>query len=88
MAPRYSVDAAGGPLPGTKEVAFGEALSTSDSIEDCPTDSELSTLRRVADHIPTGGYLVAFIELTERFAYYGLSVSNSILHTTTEKQCC
>lgn len=38
-----------------------------------PTQEELVTLRRVPDTIPVGGYLVAVVEMTERFAYYGLS---------------
>ena len=38
-----------------------------------PTADELATLRRVPDDIPIGGFLVAVVEMTERFAYYGLS---------------
>lgn len=38
-----------------------------------PTDEDLATLRRIADKIPIGGFLVAVVEMTERFAYYGLS---------------
>ncbi|KAF8470833.1 POT family-domain-containing protein [Kalaharituber pfeilii] len=38
-----------------------------------PTEHDFATLRRVSDKIPIGGYLVAVVEMTERFAYYGLS---------------
>ncbi|EAU29347.1 conserved hypothetical protein [Aspergillus terreus NIH2624] len=36
-----------------------------------PTLEEMSTLRRVADEIPWTAYTVAFVELCERFSYYG-----------------
>ncbi|OJA13768.1 hypothetical protein AZE42_01534 [Rhizopogon vesiculosus] len=39
-----------------------------------PTDEELLTLRRVSDAIPWTAYLIAFVELAERFSYYGSSV--------------
>ena len=38
-----------------------------------PTADDLATLRRVSDSIPLGGFLIAIVEMTERFAYYGLS---------------
>ena len=38
-----------------------------------PTAEELSCLPRVADKLPWGAFLVAIVELCERFAYYGLS---------------
>lgn len=36
-----------------------------------PTEEELNTLRRVTDKIPWNIYTIAFIELCERFSYYG-----------------
>jgi POT family proton-dependent oligopeptide transporter len=39
-----------------------------------PTEEELHTLRRVADHIPLKVYTLAFVELCERFSYYGSTV--------------
>jgi len=39
-----------------------------------PTDEERATLRRVADTIPWNAYLIAFVELAERFSFYGSSV--------------
>ncbi|KAF8066511.1 peptide transporter PTR2A [Lyophyllum atratum] len=39
-----------------------------------PTEEERQTLRRVADKIPWNAYLIAFVELAERFSFYGSSV--------------
>lgn len=39
-----------------------------------PTSEELSTLRRVSDSIPWAAYMIAFVELAERFSFYGASV--------------
>jgi len=36
-----------------------------------PTEEEMQTLRRVPDKIPLNIYTIAFIELCERFSYYG-----------------
>ena len=36
-----------------------------------PTEEELATLRRVSGKIPWMAYTVAFVELCERFSYYG-----------------
>jgi len=41
---------------------------------DRPTEEELVTLRRVPDKIPFKVYTVAFVELCERFSYYGTTV--------------
>lgn len=40
---------------------------------DGPTEEELGTLRKVPDNLPWSAFLVAVIELCERFTYYGLS---------------
>lgn len=42
--------------------------------EDFPSEEELHTLRRVSEKIPLRTYLIAFVELCERFSYYGTSV--------------
>lgn len=55
------------------------SLNGSNSKTDCdsvdgivtPTDEELKTLRRVSGKIPWAAYTVAFVELCERFSYYG-----------------
>ncbi|KAJ7859794.1 PTR2-domain-containing protein [Mycena olivaceomarginata] len=39
-----------------------------------PTEEERATLRRVADAIPWNAYLIALVELAERFSFYGSSV--------------
>ncbi|KAF5372369.1 hypothetical protein D9615_009259 [Tricholomella constricta] len=39
-----------------------------------PTEEERATLRRVADTIPWNAYLIAIVELAERFSFYGSSV--------------
>ncbi|KAF9219028.1 PTR2-domain-containing protein [Gyrodon lividus] len=38
-----------------------------------PTEEELATLRRVSDTIPWTAYMIAVVELAERFSYYGAS---------------
>jgi POT family proton-dependent oligopeptide transporter len=39
-----------------------------------PNEHERETLRRVSDAIPWNAYLIAFVELAERFSFYGSSV--------------
>lgn len=46
-------------------------LSSPDS--DDPTEEEKATLRLVSDTLPWSAFLVAVIELCERFTYYGIS---------------
>lgn len=41
---------------------------------DSPTEEEKATLRRVPDKIDYRAYLIAFVELCERFSYYGTTV--------------
>jgi len=38
-----------------------------------PTEEELATLRRVSDALPWTAYMIAVVELAERFSYYGAS---------------
>ena len=38
-----------------------------------PTEEEIATLRKVADHLPLSAFIVALVELCERFTFYGLS---------------
>jgi POT family proton-dependent oligopeptide transporter len=42
--------------------------------DDTPTEEELHTLRRVSGKIKWAMYTIAFVELCERFSYYGSSV--------------
>ncbi|KAJ3575009.1 hypothetical protein NP233_g1373 [Leucocoprinus birnbaumii] len=39
-----------------------------------PTEEEKRTLRRVADSIPWQAYMIALVELAERFSFYGCQV--------------
>lgn len=39
-----------------------------------PTEEEFHALRRVSDKIPWRVYTIAFVELCERFSYYGTTV--------------
>ncbi|KAJ7074724.1 PTR2-domain-containing protein [Mycena amicta] len=39
-----------------------------------PTEEERAVLRRVPDHVPWNAYLIAIVELAERFSFYGSSV--------------
>ncbi|CAO2654544.1 Nn.00g112770.m01.CDS01 [Neocucurbitaria sp. VM-36] len=48
-------------------------LSAPVYIGSVPTPEDLLFLPRVADTLPYGAFLVAIVELCERFAYYGLS---------------
>lgn len=59
-----------------EEGAVGEYVSERDmsSLEGTePTEDEMKSLRRVARKIPLACWLVAVVELAERFSYYGLS---------------
>jgi POT family proton-dependent oligopeptide transporter len=39
-----------------------------------PTEEEMKTLRRVSGQIPWTAYTIAFVELCERFSYYGTTI--------------
>jgi POT family proton-dependent oligopeptide transporter len=47
-----------------------------------PTEEELATLRRVSGQIPWSAYTIAFVELCERFSYYGSTAVCSYVHAT------
>lgn len=49
----------------------GSDLSDDD---DYPTEDEMKTLRRMPDKIPWKAFPIAFVELCERFSYYGTTV--------------
>ena len=52
----------------TTEKALGD---TSDGEE--PNDEEKKKLRHVAENLPISAWLVAIVELCERFTFYGMS---------------
>jgi proton-dependent oligopeptide transporter, POT family len=43
-------------------------------IGEFPTEEELHSLRRVSDKVPWKAFALAFVELCERFSYYGTTV--------------
>lgn len=47
------------------------AKSALDPTDVYPTEEEAATLPRVPDSVPLASYLVALVELGERFSYYG-----------------
>lgn len=64
---------------------FG-STSDEDSWPDKPTEEELHTLRRVSGKIKWNIYTIAFVELCERFSYYGSAVlyTNFVNHPLPE----
>ncbi|KAL7896394.1 POT family domain-containing protein [Trichoderma sp. SZMC 28014] len=67
-----------------KETAFDEKAAAGVDVDvvsndeevfdDTPTEEELRTLRRVSGSIKWAMYTIAFVELCERFSYYGSSI--------------
>jgi proton-dependent oligopeptide transporter, POT family len=57
------------PMPTKESIASGSSTRNDDFEQ--PTEEELATLRRVSGQIPWTAYTVAFVELCERFSYYG-----------------
>jgi dipeptide/tripeptide permease len=55
------------------EEVEANSLAAPVHIGSVPTPEDLLFLPRVADSLPYGAFLVAIVELCERFAYYGLS---------------
>ncbi|KAF7326008.1 SEC23 SEC24 family protein [Mycena kentingensis (nom. inval.)] len=56
-------------------------LHEPDGIHDgliCPTEEELATLRRIPDNLPWSAFLIAMVELAERFSFYGAGVTNFV----------
>jgi hypothetical protein len=70
------VDAFGGDLTtrrSKEEEALSDKLNDDSSLEgERPTAEEKATLRHVAEFLPARIWLVAFVELCERFTYYGM----------------
>ena len=65
----------------------GKGTLTTDMIgEDFPTEEEIATLHRISDKIPWKAYTVAFVELCERFSYYGTTVVCEFTIVTVEER--
>jgi hypothetical protein len=58
-----------------------------DLYEGEPTDEELATLRRIPGRIPWICFTVAFVELCERFAYYGTTAVSMYPNSSNHCQC-
>lgn len=57
-----------------KEMHLDSQSVSGDDYDDTPTEEDLRTLRRVSGVIKWSMYTIAFVELCERFSYYGSSV--------------
>ncbi|KAK2813799.1 hypothetical protein FQN50_000199 [Emmonsiellopsis sp. PD_5] len=57
--------------PEKQQVVVEEDDLLEDTEFPAPTEEELATLRRIPDRIPWLCFTVAFVELCERFGYYG-----------------
>lgn len=65
------------------------SFSKQDRYEDTPTEEELhgpNALRRVSGKIPWTAWTIAFVELCERFSYYGESVDDTLFHPSNVSQ--
>lgn len=72
-----AVDVAGVALQESNEKITDSAqlkYGSDGSLHDYPTEEDLVTLHRVAGKIPLKAFTIAFIELCERFSYYGTVV--------------
>lgn len=56
-----------------KEAEANEKAISDTPEGDEPTEEEARTLRHVAENLPLAAWLVAGVELCERFTYYGMS---------------
>ncbi len=59
---------------GRGSVDVNSDQDTSSALDDEVTEADLNTLRRVSGKIPWTAFTVAFVELCERFSYYGTTV--------------
>lgn len=68
----HAEDATGAPLPVVEKAGFEDAeFGSAYSGEEEPTEHDKKTLRRIGDKFPASAYLIAVVELCERFTYYG-----------------
>ncbi|KAJ8474525.1 hypothetical protein ONZ45_g15917 [Pleurotus djamor] len=61
----------------SSEASISDVEHELDGIHDgleFPTEEEKLTLRRVSDAIPWNAYMIAMVELAERFSFYGSTV--------------
>jgi len=82
--PNNERDAAGGYI-GPSDLDEKKAVVENTDVESEPTpeggepnEHEKRTLRRVGENLPASAYLIAIVELTERFTYYGWSIDDNL----------
>jgi hypothetical protein len=63
-----------GKTPVQHDLYTHEEVSDEENQGEYPTEEDLRTLRRVPGSIPWKAYTLAFVELCERFSYYGTTV--------------
>lgn len=61
------------PISASSHVRLPSIAESDEILEEEPTPHEKLSLRRVPDNLPWAAFLVAIVELCERFTYYGLS---------------
>jgi len=59
---------------GRGSIDVNSFQDTNSTLDDEVTEADLNTLRRVSGKIPWAAFTVAFVELCERFSYYGTTV--------------
>ncbi|KAL2865375.1 putative MFS peptide transporter [Aspergillus lucknowensis] len=62
------------PLRKKASTVVSNAASSVNQGREYPTTEELNTLRRISGTVPWVAYAIAFVELCERFSYYGTTV--------------
>ncbi|KAK2748515.1 hypothetical protein FQN57_000648 [Myotisia sp. PD_48] len=76
--PRYTSALDEKEIPAVQAIATNGLHDSDDEHtglrREIPTDEEIRTLRRVSDHIPWITFSIAFVELCERFSYYGTTI--------------
>ena len=65
-----------------KAVSPTEASLTDIDEFEKPTEEEMATLRRVSGQIPWAAYTIAFVEMCERFSYYGTTAVCKLLKSS------
>ncbi|KAK2596154.1 peptide transporter ptr2 [Conoideocrella luteorostrata] len=74
--PNTGTDLAGGyiekaSLDEKRDIAVGDSETGPTPDGEEPNEHEKSVLRRVGENLPASAFLIAIVELTERFTYYG-----------------
>jgi POT family proton-dependent oligopeptide transporter len=73
--PRYEADEKAVLAHASTRDSFEEPVEfDADLVGEEPTEEEIRTLPRVSGQIPWQAFTIAFVELCERFGYYGCSV--------------